>query len=195
MKTSLMLWLVYLNVLLLTSYYISARVPAFYMDEIFHGPQAQAYCALNFGHWDNKITTPPGLYIISAALNWASVGLWPCNVFGLRAVNTLLGSFFPLVLRDIYGCIHPTNSQTRNLQHGFSVAALPVLWFFNFLYYTDVASTLFILLSYRACLRGKYGAASAVCLDLPVFVNKGFKLTPRYTNRLVLYRFSFARQM
>ena len=33
-----------------------------YIDEIFHIPQAQAYCQGDFLYWDNKITTPPGLY-------------------------------------------------------------------------------------------------------------------------------------
>jgi alpha-1,2-glucosyltransferase len=33
-----------------------------YMDEIFHVPQAQAYCRGDFTYWDDKITTPPGLY-------------------------------------------------------------------------------------------------------------------------------------
>eukprot|EP00112_Aurelia_sp_Birch-Aquarium-sp1_P002476 Seg1275.3 transcript_id=Seg1275.3/GoldUCD/mRNA.D3Y31 product=Dol-P-Glc:Glc protein_id=Seg1275.3/GoldUCD/D3Y31 len=36
-----------------------------YMDEIFHIPQAQNYCVGNLGHWNNKITTLPGLYVVS----------------------------------------------------------------------------------------------------------------------------------
>jgi len=36
--------------------------PEPYIDEIFHVPQAQAYCRGDFSYWDNKITTPPGLY-------------------------------------------------------------------------------------------------------------------------------------
>lgn len=30
-------------------------------DEVFHVRQAQTYCAGNLIHWDDKITTPPGL--------------------------------------------------------------------------------------------------------------------------------------
>lgn len=30
-------------------------------DEIFHIPQAQAYCSGDFHIWDPKLTTPPGL--------------------------------------------------------------------------------------------------------------------------------------
>ena len=32
-----------------------------YKDEIFHIPQVQQYCLHNFSHWDNMITTLPGL--------------------------------------------------------------------------------------------------------------------------------------
>ena len=35
-------------------------------DEIFHIPQAQEYCIGNFHSWDPKITTFPGLYLITA---------------------------------------------------------------------------------------------------------------------------------
>jgi len=35
--------------------------PEPFIDEIFHVPQAQAYCRGDFGYWDDKITTPPGL--------------------------------------------------------------------------------------------------------------------------------------
>jgi alpha-1,2-glucosyltransferase len=30
-------------------------------DEVFHIPQAQAYCSGDFHIWDPKLTTPPGL--------------------------------------------------------------------------------------------------------------------------------------
>ncbi|CAN0525123.1 unnamed protein product, partial [Ectocarpus sp. 12 AP-2014] len=36
-------------------------------DEIFHVPQAQAYCQGDYGRWDPKITTPPGLYAFAVA--------------------------------------------------------------------------------------------------------------------------------
>lgn len=37
-------------------------------DEVFHIPQAQAYCRNEWYHWDNKITTPPGLYVYLKSL-------------------------------------------------------------------------------------------------------------------------------
>ena len=47
---------------------VNRKVPQPYMDEIFHIPQAQHYCAGNFTHWDNKITTLPGLYLFSVGM-------------------------------------------------------------------------------------------------------------------------------
>jgi alpha-1,2-glucosyltransferase len=41
---------------------ISQVAPDPYIDEIFHIPQVKAYCTGDFAQWDDKITTPPGLY-------------------------------------------------------------------------------------------------------------------------------------
>jgi len=41
---------------------ISKVAPDPYIDETFHIPQCQAYCHGNFHDWNEKITTPPGLY-------------------------------------------------------------------------------------------------------------------------------------
>ncbi|KAI9178909.1 glucosyltransferase [Blastocladiella emersonii ATCC 22665] len=47
---------------------VSDRVPQPYMDEPFHVPQAQAYCAGDWDAWDPKLTTPPGLYAVAVVL-------------------------------------------------------------------------------------------------------------------------------
>ena len=44
---------------------LNKEQPGPYMDEIFHIPQAQNYCIGNLSHWNPKITTLPGLYIVS----------------------------------------------------------------------------------------------------------------------------------
>lgn len=41
---------------------VTLWVPGPYLDEVFHIPQAQKYCELRWYEWDDKITTPPGLY-------------------------------------------------------------------------------------------------------------------------------------
>jgi DIE2/ALG10 family len=74
-------------------------------DEIFHIPQAQKYCSGNFFDWDSKITTFPGLYLVSAAvfsivskLFWQ---LWghdiQSTVFFFRLLNVCI-SFFSFLL-------------------------------------------------------------------------------------------------
>lgn len=35
-----------------------------HQDEVFHIPQAQKYCESKWLEWDDKITTPPGLYVL-----------------------------------------------------------------------------------------------------------------------------------
>ena len=76
-----------------------------YMDEIFHIPQAEQYCKLNFGallhcrfasrfeivyhhylpqtakptaHWDDKITTFPGLYLASTGVSQIAEAMFQC---------------------------------------------------------------------------------------------------------------------
>jgi len=43
---------------------VNWAVPTPYMDEIFHVPQTQKYCAGKWMEWDEKITTLPGLYVL-----------------------------------------------------------------------------------------------------------------------------------
>ena len=49
--------------------FIFGKQPEPYMDEVFHIPQVQKYCAHRFDKWDPMITTLPGLYFCS----WAFV--------------------------------------------------------------------------------------------------------------------------
>lgn len=95
-----------------------------YMDEIFHIPQAQNYCVGNLGHWNNKITTLPGLYVVSL------IGLKvrkfmpfigkedeedPCSVLFLRFGNLL---FMLANLWLLYEISVVINS---NVSHLFSI--------------------------------------------------------------------------
>jgi alpha-1,2-glucosyltransferase len=52
-----------------------------YMDEIFHIPQAQTYCDFKFMEWDPKITTFPGLYLFSFALNLLASNVLPSSAY------------------------------------------------------------------------------------------------------------------
>ncbi|EFA81567.1 glycosyltransferase [Heterostelium album PN500] len=99
------------------------NVPENYVDEIFHVPQTQRYCNLEFNHWDDKITTLPGLYVFSAfiahILRVVAPSLPFCSTDSLRLVN---------------------------------------------LFYTDVLSTLSVLLVYYLSLKKRYTLSSLVGL-------------------------------
>jgi alpha-1,2-glucosyltransferase len=41
--------------------FLTYPTPDTLQDEVFHIPQAQAYCSGRFDVWDPKLTTPPGL--------------------------------------------------------------------------------------------------------------------------------------
>ncbi len=59
-----------------------------YMDEVFHIPQAQKYCEGTFypDGWDSKITTFPGVYMLSFALKTA----WEFSVWAFREVKDMV---------------------------------------------------------------------------------------------------------
>eukprot|EP00794_Sanderia_malayensis_P005984 gene5984-6680_t len=94
--------------------------PEPYMDEIFHVPQAQAYCSYNFSAWDNKITTLPALYITSLMLmhlrDFVLVGKYfnndeLCSTMFLRFVNILLMLGNMWLLYELSYAIHFENLQ------------------------------------------------------------------------------------
>ncbi|KAK8202896.1 putative glucosyltransferase [Phyllosticta capitalensis] len=147
---------------------VSDRVPEPYLDEVFHVGQAQVYCAGDFGKWDPKITTPPGLYLLSYVV-FRLTGR--CDIFILRALNCSLALFIAQicfsVLTRLYGLLKkrdasPTNFAydrretalfTSAIHTAINICLFPPLFFFLGLYYTDVPSTLFVLLSYHHALR------------------------------------------
>jgi alpha-1,2-glucosyltransferase len=80
-----------------------------YMDEIFHIPQARKYCNGKFTEWDPKITTLPGLYVISVGiLNPVSLFLERlyCDVTHLRLINVALHALSLPILLKITTQIH-----------------------------------------------------------------------------------------
>ncbi|KAK6519465.1 glucosyltransferase [Arthrobotrys megalospora] len=54
-----------LSISVYTAIKVNSVVADPYLDEVFHIPQAQRYCLMHFKDWDDKITTPPGLYLLS----------------------------------------------------------------------------------------------------------------------------------
>ncbi|KAH9209790.1 DIE2/ALG10 family-domain-containing protein [Leptodontidium sp. 2 PMI_412] len=153
-----------------------------YLDEVFHIPQAQAYCNGRYDVWDPKLTTPPGLYIFSTL--YAKLSTYgKCSPAVLRSFNV-----FALIMVFSYACdcralIARTKSRGTpglrdasiafrmqswayahqkispdEIHTALNVALFPLLFFFSGLFYTDVLSTCVVLRVYRLFLerRGAY---------------------------------------
>ncbi|OAA66545.1 glucosyltransferase [Niveomyces insectorum RCEF 264] len=159
--------------------WVLSNVPEPYLDEFFHIPQAQKYCEGKWTEWDNKITTPPGLYLFSVLYQGFWSGAEGCSVWALRGANNLA-----IMLVAIAACscrtelehqeqlrlqllrqrqqqptgtnrARPLRKQAESMfslyafHTSLNVALFPVLFFFSALYYTDVYSTLAVLVAYR----------------------------------------------
>jgi alpha-1,2-glucosyltransferase len=123
------------------------------VDEVFHVVQVQKYCSSSL-EYNDKITTPPGLYIIT----W----LWfkllnclyklDCTIAFTRLTNVAYGMMMPLILKKL-------------LQHqdaAVEISMFPVSFFFHFLYYTDSGSTFWVLSSLLESRKKRYTRA-ALC--------------------------------
>ncbi|XP_057711579.1 dol-P-Glc:Glc(2)Man(9)GlcNAc(2)-PP-Dol alpha-1,2-glucosyltransferase isoform X1 [Corythoichthys intestinalis] len=145
-----------------------------YMDEIFHVPQAQKYCHGKFNQWDPMITTLPGLYLVSVGIIKPVVRLANmtgdvvCSTAMLRFINLLFNCGNLYLLYRLVCRLHPkdkTRTTARRILSALSLSTFPVLYFFNFLYYTDAGSTFFTLFTYVMTLHGchKASALLAAC--------------------------------
>lgn len=135
-----------------------------YMDEVFHVPQAQQYCAGNFSAWDTMITTLPGLYMASLPLLYPAAILFGsgdltsvCTTPMLRSINILfsLGNLYILYLTTRRLHYNGKNGSEVVLT-ALALATFPVLHFFTYLYYTDPAAVFFALASYSLTLADKH---------------------------------------
>ncbi|KAJ9542537.1 hypothetical protein OSB04_029043 [Centaurea solstitialis] len=142
-------------------------VPEPYMDEIFHVPQAQKYCAGKFKSWDPMITTPPGLYFLSLAYvaflfpgmlftQPASSFTNACSTAVLRSTNGLLAVICSILVYEIIKSLKPSLDDRKATLYTVVLALYPLHWFFTFLYYTDVASLALVLAMYLMCLKKNY---------------------------------------
>ncbi|KAI0308030.1 alpha-2-glucosyltransferase Alg10 [Multifurca ochricompacta] len=137
---------------------LNIRVTEPYMDEPFHIPQVQAYCNGDWSHWDPKITTPPGLYILTIFLK--SIFLFKCRLPTLRLTSLLTLLLLPLAATRLL-CYHkrirpPPSMFTPSLD-AVVLSTFPIAWFFGFLYYTDVPS---LFLAGRHWIAGVLGIIS-----------------------------------
>ncbi|KIY00581.1 uncharacterized protein Z520_03244 [Fonsecaea multimorphosa CBS 102226] len=130
---------------------INQLVPEPYLDEYFHIPQAQAYWLGKWSQWDPKITTPPGLYVFSYAVNAVrdffskeelrpSVGEW-------RFTNVLLLYLLLVALYILAAVGRKSVHHESVLQREFSIICFPLIFFFSGIYYTDLFSVFTVVLS------------------------------------------------
>ncbi|CAO3565181.1 unnamed protein product [Mortierella alpina] len=134
-------------------------------DEIHHIPQAQRYCNRDYWTWDPKLTTPPGLYVISNILLAAQRPL--CSTTLLRLTNLIYPCIILFTVAALLKDIHPHLTQHERFRTTAVILCFPLLWFFNFLYYTDGGSTAFVLVSWLAAKK-HYHLVSAVTSAIAV---------------------------
>lgn len=124
-------------------------IQLFSQDEVFHVPQAQKYCDGDFSAWDDKITTPPGLYVVTYLLK----PILGCDTSGTRATNLVCMVALAWIVEKIFSrrIARPEDDKHGSwlAQHSsLNIALFPPLFFFSALYYTDVTSALSVMLCY-----------------------------------------------
>ena len=106
-----------------------------YMDEIFHVPQAQNYCHGHFDHWNDMITTLPGLYLSSQfflkvfAFFRRETLIDVCNTLELRSTNMVFAVTYFYI---IYGVLKFIHSQKPNKEEEGVVSCKNFLSLFFF---------------------------------------------------------------
>lgn len=115
-----------------------------YMDEIFHVPQTQRYCEGQLTTWDPKITTLPGLYLFAAGA--LSTTRLSCSPQALRLMNVLFGMGSVALLQRL---LSRRMSDEKASAHALVIALYPVHFFYSFLFYTDVGSVFWVLLTHH----------------------------------------------
>ncbi|KAF9243830.1 glycosyltransferase family 59 protein [Melanogaster broomeanus] len=158
-----------------------------YMDEPFHVPQAQAYCRGEWSTWDPKLTTPPGLYLLSVLFH--RIFMFQCNMPLLRLTVTLTLLALPLLLTRLLA-FHQRRRPPPLLAptaEALVLSTFPIAWFYGFLYYTEVPSLVSVLLTMVLATQQRHWSA-AVLGVLSCFF--------RQTNVIwVLYAFGISQLM
>lgn len=126
-----------------TFWYVTTKVvPYQFIDERFHITQTVTYLNGQWSQWDNKITTPPGLYL----LGWLNHHIFRpifkkwTTLTVLRITNLLGGTVvLPLVV------LRPLFLFNAIGFWPMTLTCFPLMTSYYYLYYTDVWSTIFIL--------------------------------------------------
>lgn len=110
------------------------------VDEEFHLPLGISYCKFNFFVWDPKVTTLPGLYLVSALFMGP---LKLCTIYWMRFVSLVCSIFNIILFYKLFRKYE--RNEWGNILSSITLALLPPLYFFSNFYYTDVVSMTMIL--------------------------------------------------
>lgn len=97
----------------------------------------------------------------------------PCNLAMLRLTNVLLVTAFPPLV-DAVITQNRLERRTRSFlepsAEALVISSFPLFWFFGFLYYTDVASVVAVLLTLLVSRSGWHKSAAAVSRCVGCFI-------------------------
>ncbi|KAK6205376.1 glucosyltransferase [Scheffersomyces amazonensis] len=146
-----------------------------YIDEIFHLRQCQKYLDYKFYEWDDKITTPPGLYLLgfiySKVIEILSFKQLNNNYEILRSLNLVGGLFIlPIIVRTF-------KKSFDNQLWTINLISQPLLFTYYFLFYTDVWSTILILGSLSLVINKPHTIGKVYLSALLVFFSLWFRQT------------------
>jgi len=155
---------------------INEQVSAPYMDEYFHHLQTGRYCSGRWDIYDPKITTPPGLYLVTTAvfrtLMWFGVTELVCwDIYIQRTVVLIHGVLLVWICAKVMLHLNPTvNSDTR-LLWASEIASFPLVLFYSLLFYTDVPAAFYIISAYYMMLLN-YPMISSVLATIAVLLRQ-----------------------
>ena len=165
---------------------VNSVVPEPYLDEVFHVPQAQAYWQGRWKQWDPKITTPPGLYLFSWIIGKSRelvTGHFDASTAWLRSNNFIILQLLTITLVLWSVATKRQASNETVLRRELVITMFPLLFFFSGLYYTDLLSTLSVMLSYMFWAVGARSRGQTQSrLQSLHFVMGGFSMLTRQTN-------------
>jgi len=126
-------------------------VPEPYLDEFFHIPQADAYWQGKWSQWDEKITTPPGLYVWSIFVS--KIFLFNTQSNRLTPYQLRMTSLAALYLLTLSCALWMRLGGKAPRSGGrlpllLTIQVFPLLFFLSGIYYTDVFSAFTVILTY-----------------------------------------------
>jgi len=84
----------------------------------------------------------------------------PCDVQYMRLLNTMGMCVLPYIIHALLR--HTRSPQRNHILESFTIATFSPLAFFGVLFYTDVWSTIFVLLCFLQSLKTKYYSSAMV---------------------------------